>query len=137
MDLIIESGATKTDICLIDGERSVHYRTSGINFAIMDMNTVSLVLRDAVSHLNGIACKDVAERVCRVHFYGAGLLGGGAQAVEMLHGIFHSAEIEAESDLVAAARAVCGSEPGIAAVLGTGSNSCLYDGRSVVKNVRP
>lgn len=137
MDLIIESGATKTDICLIDGEGSVHYRTSGINFAIMDMNTVSLVLRDAVSHLNGIACKDVAERVCRVHFYGAGLLGGGAQAVEMLHGIFHSAEIEAESDLVAAARAVCGSEPGIAAVLGTGSNSCLYDGRSVVKNVRP
>ena len=94
MDLIIESGATKTDICLIDGGRSVHYRTSGINFAIMDMNTVSLVLRDAVSHLNGIACKDVAELVCRVHFYGAGLLGDGTQAVEMLQGIFHSADTQ-------------------------------------------
>ena len=42
---------------------------------------------------------------------------------------FPKAEVEVDSDLLGAARAVCGYEPGIACILGTGANSCLYDGK--------
>lgn len=55
---------------------------------------------------------------------------------KQLRTLFPNAIIEYASDLLDAARAVCGSEPGIAAILGTGSNTCLYDGRSIVRNVR-
>lgn len=50
--------------------------------------------------------------------------------------MLHGARIEYASDTLAAARAVCGHKPGIAVILGTGSNNCLYDGSGIVKNVR-
>lgn len=135
MELIIESGATKTDFCLSDGQERARYRTSGINLATMDMSTVSLRIRDAVSCLNRRSGVECARHVDAVHFYGAGLMGPAAGLQQLFSEIFPAAEVEFCSDLMAAARAVCGREAGIAAILGTGSNSCLYDGVSVVRNV--
>ena len=57
-------------------------------------------------------------------------------AGNVLRGYFPDIDIEYASDLLDAARAVCGREKGIAAILGTGSNSCFYDGEKIVKNVR-
>ena len=78
-----------------------------------------------------------------VHFYAAGLIVTGPEVPAaaknldlVLRGLFPEAEMEYASDLLDAARAVCGHEPGIAAILGTGSNSCFYDGTGIVKNVR-
>lgn len=51
--------------------------------------------------------------------------------------MFKRAAIEVETDLMGAARALCGHNPGIACILGTGSNSCLYDGRQILANVSP
>lgn len=140
MELIIESGATKTDYCLYGAEGAVdRCQGAGINFATMDMDTVSPVFRDAVSLLNAGTGHGDAWRqdVSAVYFYGAGLTGRSDALEGLVHEAFPRAVTECRSDLMAAARAVCGDEPGLVAILGTGSNSCLYDGSRIVKNIRP
>ena len=137
MKLIVESGATKTDFCLSDPDAPVCFRTSGINLATMDMDAVSRCVADAVSHFEGMSGTPVRTAVDEIHFYGAGLIGGSPVLEKLFLGFFPCAVFEAESDLMAAARALWGSEPGVAAIIGTGSNSCVYDGRSIVKNIRP
>lgn len=131
--LIIDSGATKTDWCA-SGEDRRQTRTAGMNLATMAQEAVDGIVSEALSSL-GLEPSEVSE----VHFYAAGLLAGSA-AAEAAQACFKAhfplAEIECESDLIAAARAVCGHSAGVAAILGTGSNSCLYDGVSIVKNVR-
>ncbi|MDE6377531.1 MAG: hypothetical protein K2K72_02170, partial [Duncaniella sp.] len=85
------------------------------------------------------ALLEVAPRVTRIHFYGAGCAGldicrkvGG----ELYHH-FPEATYTIYSDMMGAARALCGDNPGIVGILGTGSNSCLYDGKEIIHNVSP
>lgn len=123
MDLIVESGATKASWCLLGegGFRTVE--TRGINLAHMDQCVVAPVAWEALEKL-GVREEDIS----RVYFYAAGLIDRPDLPV------FRAAKVEYASDLVAAARAVCGREPGIAAILGTGSNSCEWDGEKIVAN---
>lgn len=139
MIIIAESGATKTDWRSVSSDGSVHsMRTQGMNVASGDPAFIENVLRDAVPWLN-----PAGETVTRIHFYAAGLIGSGSKVPESAAGLdavfrkaFPEAEIEYASDLLDAARAVCGRSPGVAVILGTGSNSCEYDGEKIVKNVR-
>jgi len=140
MILIAESGATKTDWCLASsGMESVSVRTAGINLAVMTQEDVEAIVAEAASALGGSK-----NEVTELHFYAAGLIVPEGESVPpqakeldiVFRSLFPSAEIEYASDLLAAARAVCGHSAGIAAILGTGSNSCLFDGEKVVKNVR-
>lgn len=152
MELIIESGATKTDFHVIGIPGGVCFRSSGINFATMDPDVAALILRDALRHLSyqaeesGITPCEFASSVTAVHFYGAGILDCCSRLSpdsrllpvdEVLRESFPSAEMEYCSDLMAAARALSGDRPCIVLILGTGSNSCLYDGHSIVENIRP
>ena len=105
-----------------------------MNLATMSGTEVSATIATALEAL-GLQGNDVSE----LHFYAAGLLPGSASArmvTELFTTRFPEAEIECASDLIAAARAVCGHSEGVAAILGTGSNSCLYDGREIVRNIR-
>lgn len=121
MKLIVESGATKTDWCAIRSDGTIgKLRTEGMNLSTMQGQSVDNLIRKAISALNS-----GNELVSEVHFYAAGLIEPRT-----------SGSVEYASDLLAAARALCGHESGIAAILGTGSNSCFYDGQSIVKNVR-
>ena len=137
MKLIVESGATKTDWSALTPDGTVKsYKTAGINLATMPSEVISTIVDEAVAGLG-------AESVDSVHFYAAGLISDGGKVPELARGLdgklsllFPSAEKEYTSDLMGAARAVCGREAGIAAILGTGSNSCFYDGEKIVKNVR-
>jgi N-acetylglucosamine kinase-like BadF-type ATPase len=73
-----------------------------------------------------------------VYFYGAGCVFEKAEAMrKAISYAIPSAEIRVYSDLLAAAHGTCGHQAGIACILGTGSNSCFYDGREIVKNVSP
>ncbi len=79
-------------------------------------------------------------KVDEIHYYGAGIISDEIKGnvVQALKANIPSAQrIEVDSDLLAAARALCGHKPGIACILGTGSNSCYYDGERVVDNVSP
>jgi len=142
MILIVESGATKTDWCAaaLDME-PINVRTSGMNLATMPQESIEEIVREAVSAFKG---KGHADDVTEVHFYAAGLIVPEGEKIpqqakgldNVLRSLFPGAEMEYASDLLDAARAVCGHKPGIAAIMGTGSNSCLFDGEKVVKNVR-
>ena len=78
-----------------------------------------------------------ADKASSVFYYGSGCwdLKRKEVVARALRKIFTNAEIRIDHDLLAAARATCGSEPGIACILGTGSNSCLYDGEKITDNI--
>ena len=130
--LIADSGSTKTDWLLTDGTHEQRLLTAGINPIVQAEATVFDTLRRLTENVP-------ARAVGQVWFYGAGCIGEYRELmVRLLRRVFPEAqEIEAASDLLGAARAVCGREEGIACILGTGSNSCLYDGGKMVANVPP
>lgn len=138
MILIADSGSTKTDWCVVDGGSVIcRVSTQGINPFHQDEHTISAILRDELltaddSVRNGIG-------ISQVYFYGSGCREEYVPMMTAaLAGAFpHATRIEAHSDLLGAARAVCGAGEGVACILGTGANSCLYDGRRIVMNTPP
>jgi len=129
--LIADSGSTKTSWVLTDGTRREDYETLGINpvrDSEEDIEKVVASLPVATTH----------EGVERLYFYGAGCIAPYSDVVRrVLERRYAGAEVHVESDLLGAAQALCGREAGIACILGTGSNSCLYDGERIVENVSP
>ena len=121
MKLIVDCGATKADWALQGGKR---FCTKGFNLAHTPAAEIKAIL-DA-------AAAETGPGVSEVHFFAAGLVG---ESPVDLARWFPGAEIEYASDMVAAARAVCGKEPGVAAILGTGANTCQWDGSGIVRKV--
>lgn len=136
--LIVDSGSTKTSWCFAflpdtksaDGARTV--TTEGLNPAVMSAEEVEEKIAKALSHcLQSLSIS--AADVENVFFYGAGCIAGRAGVVsESISSILVDAKIYVADDLLGAARALCGHKAGIACILGTGSNSCLYDGKNIV-----
>lgn len=135
MILIVESGATKTAWRAVCDDGSVRSaQTAGLSPTCLDVEHTRDIVRKAVPELNPEGC-----HVSDVFFYGAGLVSHEssapvAQALEMWCPM---ARIHFHSDVVAAARALFGDGSGVVAIMGTGSNSCLYENGDVVKNIRP
>ena len=128
MILIVESGATKTDWCLIAPGGAVQKRlqTPGMNLSSIAAESNAQVFADAVEDFSGVQ---------EVHFFAAGLLEFPTGLDQVFKERFPMARCEYASDLLAAARAACGHGEGIAAILGTGSNTCHYDGERIVRNI--
>lgn len=136
--LIVDSGSTKTSWCFAflpdtksaDGARTV--TTEGLNPAVMSAEEVEEKIAKALNHcLQSLSIS--AADVDNVFFYGAGCISGRAGVVsESIQSILVDARIYVADDLLGAARALCGHKAGIACILGTGSNSCLYDGENIV-----
>ena len=136
--LIVDSGSTKTSWCFAflpytksaDGARTV--TTEGLNPAVMSAEEVEEKIAKALNHcLQSLSIS--AADVDNVFFYGAGCIAGRAGVVsESISSILVDARIYVADDLLGAARALCGHKAGIACILGTGSNSCLYDGKNIV-----
>jgi hypothetical protein len=128
--LIADSGSSKTDWVLIsetDGTFEVH--TTGINPVRDSESAISCILT------NELLPQLPHTHISAVHFYGAGCIAPYSTAVsQQLALCLPESEIHVESDLLGAARALCGTTPGIACILGTGSNSCLYNGKEIVAN---
>lgn len=132
MTIVAESGASKTD-WMVGGRR---IRTKGINFSVMSREDISSVVSCVANEVgDGIS----GDQGIFIYFYGAGLVTDThkEEMTDILRKFFHGASVECSSDLLAAARALWGDSPGIVAILGTGSNSCSYDGTRVTANVRP
>lgn len=138
MKLIIESGATKADWTLITDFHVHKFQTEGLNFSSGDAEFVFRTLEYAAIKVLDIAD---AESVEEVNLYAAGLFpsddsGSPYQLLKTtLSNKFPEAIIYLENDLLAAARALFGNQPGIACILGTGSNTCLYDGSVITRRV--
>ncbi len=132
MIFIADGGSTKADWIIIDNKGSKsNYSTIGFNPFFYDTETV-------VKELNKKFVHEVpVNEASKVFFYGSGCSDALRKEIlaKAFVQIFPNAEIHVEHDLLASARATCGDEPGIACILGTGSNSCLYDGIDEVDNV--
>jgi N-acetylglucosamine kinase-like BadF-type ATPase len=134
MNLIADSGSTKTEWVVTDKETRVgEVFTQGINPYFQDEADILNILRqELIPHLGGI----LPEAEFNLYFYGAGV--STHTKVDLvtaaLKQVFPHATIVVEHDLLAAARALCGKEKGIACILGTGSNSCLFDGKEIIAN---
>ncbi len=135
MKLIADSGSTKTDWLLCENGKRVHsIETQGINPFYQSVTEVLKILNEELlPNLKNITPKEV-------YFYGAGCSFPEKQELvrKAFHKIFpHNVPIQVNSDLVGAARALFGNSEGIACILGTGSNSCYWDGEKIIKNVPP
>jgi glucosamine kinase len=131
MILIADSGGSKTDWRLIDKNGSIG-QASAPGF-----NPYYQPIEDLKKNVKEILLPKINDHVSKIFFYGAGVSSAKNQnsiKTAFLE-FFPQAEIEIGWDLLAAARALCGHEPGIACIMGTGSNSCLYDGSQIIGNV--
>ena len=131
MILIADSGSTKCDWVLIDETRDTRVATEGINPFFCDAKRMGSII-------GGKLLKKIdATDVNKVLFFGAGCRDDKKQLVhDSLSTYFPGSNIEVSTDLEAAAIALYGSRSGIAAILGTGSIACMYDGKSVVRSTR-
>lgn len=134
MILIADSGSTKTDWALVDNHQVVReIKTKGLNpFQVSEEEIAEEIRSELLPHLP-------SPVVDTVHFYGAGCTPEQQPFVEqaLRSALSINGTCTVASDMLGAAIAVCGHEPGIACILGTGSNSCAYDGQRIVKNVAP
>ena len=133
MILIADGGSTKTSWCQLSetGQR-VYFNTEGYNPDFVNtqdiINSLSKNLPDTLPR----------EEVREIYFYGAGVSSPAKAeviAAAMRHIFSGANKIEVTEDLLAAARALLGHGPGFAAILGTGTNSCIYDGQKITYNV--
>ena len=130
MILIADSGSTKTE--WVTDQLTI--QTQGINPVRDTEEQILTTLRtELVPQLY-----PTPTSVSQIHFYGAGCIPPYSDTVRRaLAQTFPSAAIQVYSDLLGAARALCGHAPGIACILGTGSNSCLCDQGEIVSNISP
>ncbi len=136
MILISDSGSTKTDWCLAEkGKVVVRHETQGINPFFQTDDEIRQVLAGL---LDGCLSEEHVCRLTAVHFYGAGIRPEMRQRMsDNISAVLGVPQVDVHGDLVGAARSLFGSGPGIACILGTGSNSGLYDGVEVVMNTPP
>lgn len=135
MILIADSGSTKTDWCIVEnGVPLQQIFTKGTNPFFQSEEEISNEIATAL--LPQLQTNELDA----VYFYGAGC--GFPDKIETMHRAISKhlkvkGEVEVSTDMLAAARGLCGHNAGIACIMGTGSNSCYYDGKDIVTNVSP
>lgn len=131
MILIADSGATKTTWCLLGGPRKKIIQTQGISPYFLNAQQITeLLQKELLPKL-----KDAA--IHEVFYYGTGC--SNVTNIKLVKSAIKKAlpstkKISVQHDLMAAARALCGHKKGVACILGTGSNSCVFNGKKITKN---
>jgi len=128
--LIADSGSTKAEWCLLDGKKRKTIYTQGMSPYFLDTEQIQQILAiELKSKLKNVEPEEV-------YYYGTGCANpeNVKSVKQALKKIFTKATISVDHDLMGAAKALCGSEKGVACILGTGSNSCYYNGKKIIKN---
>jgi glucosamine kinase len=132
MIVIADSGSTKTNWVIVDKDNNRSTaKTVGFNPYYQSSD-------DIYQHLvNDLIPQLGSKKIEKIFFYGAGCeaLEQREQVAVAIRKAFPGTEVIVDHDLLAAAKAALGDTPGIACISGTGSNTCLYDGKDVVKNI--
>jgi len=132
MIIIADGGSTKTNWCLVTEEgKKVYFNTEGYN---PYFSSTEYIIRSLRENLPNDLEKD---QVTEVNYYGAGCSTPEVRKIveDAMSAVFTKAKVYIGHDLLAAARALLGTNSGFAAILGTGTNTCIYDGREVVQNI--
>ncbi|TFV93700.1 N-acetylglucosamine kinase [Algoriphagus kandeliae] len=130
MILIADSGSSKTDW------RVIHANGQISQFRGVGFNPYYQTSEQMASQMQVDFLLNLKEEIREIHYYGAGCSTPErkGEVAKALSTVFPTASIEVDHDLAAAARATCGHDAGIACILGTGSNSCDYDGNKIIAN---
>jgi N-acetylglucosamine kinase-like BadF-type ATPase len=128
--LIADSGSTKTEWCLLKNNKPTLFTTQGMSPYFVNAEQVEQIMRTEVFPF--LKKNNIDE----MHFYGTGCKNPANLKMfkKVFAKLFAEAVVEVDNDLSGAAKALCGNEKGIACILGTGSNSCYYNGKRIVKN---
>ncbi len=128
--LIADSGSTKTEWVLLNGKKEIKASCQGLSPYFLNAEKISDIIAAKV------VGKYSDQMPKEVYFYGTGCSTTVNKALlkKALQENFPDAKITVDHDLMAAARALCGNEKGIACILGTGSNSCYFNGKTIGKN---
>ncbi|MFZ4771302.1 MAG: BadF/BadG/BcrA/BcrD ATPase family protein [Ferruginibacter sp.] len=128
--LIADSGSTKTEWCLLSEGKKKKVTTQGLSPYFLNESQISEILEKELMPKLKQAFPD------EIFFYGTGCSNpANANIVKKaIRQHFKKATIKVEHDLMGAAKALCGNDKGVACILGTGSNSCYYNGKKIVKN---
>ncbi|HMO60613.1 MAG TPA: N-acetylglucosamine kinase [Ferruginibacter sp.] len=128
--LIGDSGSTKAEWCLLDAGKKKKIITQGISPYFLGQAQVQAIIE------NELLPKIKNSMPVEIYYYGTGCSNPANRLMikKVLERIFTGAMVEVENDLLGAARALCGTQKGIACILGTGSNSCYYNGKKIIKN---
>lgn len=135
MIIVADSGGTKTEWRSVGNDGVVYAaQTAGMNPSTYGADHFVAMVNQAMPLLN-----PDGEQVDKMYFYGAGLLTNDSVSGinASLQQWYPSVSVDFRSDLLAAARALFGDDEGIAAIMGTGSNSCLYRDGKIIRNYRP
>lgn len=130
LKLVADSGATKTEWCLLEGKKKRTIITQGISpYFLSPQEIENVLLKELVPKLR-------KQQPDEIYYYGTGLANPDNVRLikKVLRKVFPDAKPHADHDMMAAARALCGDEKGVACILGTGSNSCFFDGKKMVRN---
>lgn len=132
MILIADSGATKSDWILIDkSQEHMNFRLVGLNpYYLSTSETIDILSKELTPFIE-------TKKISKLFFYGAGCSSLYKCMIleDAFQSVFKNAEIRIESDLLGSARALFGDSEGVACILGTGSNSCYYDGEKIADNI--
>lgn len=132
MIIIADGGSTKTNWCLLDdNNKKIYFNTEGYNPYFVDSEYIIASLK------KGLPQDIPFDKISEVNYYGAGVHNEEkAKIVEdAIQAVFPNSKVEVGHDLLAAARALLGTNPGFAAILGTGTNTCIYDGKDITHNI--
>lgn len=132
MILVADSGSTKTEWRLADQNKSFSHRTNGLNIYYQSTEDILIELKKEL-------VDKLQELPDQVYFYGAGCTPGEKTTLyqEMLSQLMPGIPIQVHSDMLGAARSLCQKSAGIACILGTGSNSCYYNGDVIEQQISP
>ncbi len=128
--LIADSGSTKTEWCLLNGKSAKTFYTQGLSPYFLSSEQIEYIINEELKS------KFKNTEPDEIYFYGTGCSNADnvKQVKKAIRKVFTDAKIFVDHDLMGAAKALCGHEKGIACILGTGSNSCYYNGKRIVKN---
>ncbi len=132
MLLIADSGSSKTDWRLVteEGKTVGAIQTPGLNPYFLSVQEIAAIIKEQIL--------PIAYSVDKVYFYGAGC--GLPQKIKQVKEAIQYAfpaltTVEVAGDILGAARSLLQDKPGVCCILGTGANSCVYDGANIIDNV--
>lgn len=128
--LIADSGSTKTEWCLLKNKKPFTFTSQGMSpYFVNGAGMEKIITEEVMPHLKETS-------IDKIYFYGTGCKSpANAKIVKkVFQKLFKDAAVTVDHDLSGAAKSLCGNEKGIACILGTGSNSCYYNGKRIAKN---
>lgn len=131
--IVADSGSTKTDwLFLYEDGNNLSFTTSGLNPYFTDNDKIKSIIFDEVFS------KTETLNAQRIEFYGAGCASDAnkIKIKSIINSVFPDSKVKVNTDILGAAKSLFGDESGIACILGTGANTCFYNGDQITNNIQ-